>query len=276
VFYNPTWQALETRESTGSAQAAESVQPQYQYVWSKRYIDALVCRDENTDQDGECDDCRLYYLSDANMNVTCIVDTSGAAEERYAYDPYGRPTVLDGSTRSQTEWSVDADQSSDVDNLVLYCGYCSDPETGDYCVRHRVLNPAVGGWGQRDPARYADGMNLYQYAKSSPLVNQDPSGEIVTSPPAGTSIFLRTRAAAINLSNAREAYAMCMVQAAADGNCCGKTWVGGKTFHGAISVGMFFLETFDWILYCTCDAEGNAYASIFSGAQKKMILWKEH
>ena len=35
-------------------------------------------------------DKRLYYLTDANMNVTALVNTSGQVVERYEYDPCGR------------------------------------------------------------------------------------------------------------------------------------------------------------------------------------------
>ena len=51
-FYNQGWQVLETRESASENTGPESLQPKYQYVWSQRYIDAAVLRDENTDTDG--------------------------------------------------------------------------------------------------------------------------------------------------------------------------------------------------------------------------------
>jgi len=46
-------QVIETREGSGSIPAqAETLQPKYQHVWSPRYIDSLILRDENTDTDG--------------------------------------------------------------------------------------------------------------------------------------------------------------------------------------------------------------------------------
>ena len=45
---------------------------QYQYVWSPRYIDAAVLRDDATTS---ATYPRLYYLNDANMNVTCCSAT---------------------------------------------------------------------------------------------------------------------------------------------------------------------------------------------------------
>ena len=104
LLLQPAWQVLETRDTTTESDQPENLQPDYQYVWSPRYIDAPVLRDENTDADGLCDDERLYYLGDANFNVTTLVDTGGDAVERYLYEPYGKATIYDGS------WSRHAEQ----------------------------------------------------------------------------------------------------------------------------------------------------------------------
>ena len=76
-FYSQAWQELELRRSTSENTGPESLQPQYQYVWSLRDLDAPVLRDENTDTDGLCDDGRIYYLSDANFNISTLVNTGG-------------------------------------------------------------------------------------------------------------------------------------------------------------------------------------------------------
>jgi len=165
----------------------ETLQPEYQYppswrghygvagVWSVRYIDAAVLRDENTDADDLCDDERLYYLNDANMNVTCLVDASGDAVERYVYDPYGRVTFLDGSGNLQENGDVDG-IASDYDNEILYCGYRYDAETGFYHVRHRYLHPTAGRWVSRDSAGYVDGMSVYEGVRGRPTSLVDPFG----------------------------------------------------------------------------------------------------
>jgi len=51
-FYNQAWQVLETRDTTTESDQPETLQPDWQYVWSPRYIDAAVLRDKNTDTDG--------------------------------------------------------------------------------------------------------------------------------------------------------------------------------------------------------------------------------
>jgi RHS repeat-associated protein len=104
-----------------------------------------VLRDRNADTDGLCDDERLYYTTDANQNVTALVDTSGAAVERYVYDPYGKVTIYSGDWSSTVAW---ADSRK---NEILYCGYRYDPETGMYHVRNREYQLTLGRWTPRKP-----------------------------------------------------------------------------------------------------------------------------
>ena len=52
----------------------------------------------------------------------------------------------------------------------------NDPETQLYYVRNRMYNPALGRWIQRDPLRYTNGANTYQFVVSNPVGNVDPTG----------------------------------------------------------------------------------------------------
>lgn len=76
-------------------------------MYSARYIDAPVLLDAYTLNSyyysgGEggvgagyyyyYTSSRLYYLNDANYNVTSLIDNSGGAVERYAYDAHGKVT----------------------------------------------------------------------------------------------------------------------------------------------------------------------------------------
>ena len=145
--------------------------PYEQYVWdpgAPGYIDAPVVRFHDGDTNGTIDDT-LYYTTDANMNVTALVDTSGTVLERVVYDPYGNPTFYDGS------WTTPSATSS-YDNVVLYCGYRWDGETGLYHVRHRMYHPTLGRWLQRDPIGYADGMGVYEYVEAQVTRATDPFG----------------------------------------------------------------------------------------------------
>lgn len=174
-FYNAQWQVVETRETGTESAQAETLQPKYQYVWSSRYIDAAVLRDENTDQDSLCDDARLYYLADANFNVTTLVDTVGNAVERYLHSPYGSPTTYDGT------WTHTRASSSHA-NVVLYTGREYDPETGLYQYRNRYYGGEVGRFVSRDPVGYkSKDVNLYRYVHNNAMIATDPDGQIAIS-----------------------------------------------------------------------------------------------
>jgi len=53
-----------------------------------------VLRDRDADGAGGTLEERLYAQQDANWNVTAVVNTAGAVQERYVLDPYGLPTRL--------------------------------------------------------------------------------------------------------------------------------------------------------------------------------------
>ncbi|MDZ7615443.1 MAG: RHS repeat-associated core domain-containing protein, partial [Patescibacteria group bacterium] len=163
-------QLSETRDATVANAQAETLQAHYQYVWSVRYVDAAILRDENTDTDGLCDDGRVYYLTDANFNVTALIDAAGTVVERYVYTPYGEVTIYNA------DWSATRDASS-VDNTHLYTGRDLDGATGLYYYRARWYDAGQGNFLQRDPLGFAAGdANLYRYCGGSPTGSVDPSG----------------------------------------------------------------------------------------------------
>jgi len=187
MYYNTGWQLLETRETDTESTAPDTLAPEYQFVWSARYIDAPILREDFTVY-GVMDG-RIYYLTDANFNVTALVDEvevdSWQVVERYMYDAYGVVTVLDGCStgdadnpggESDTEWDPDPDGVSDYLNPILYCGYYRDLETGLYHVRMRPYHAHLGRWTARDLLRYVDGMSLYEYVMSKPTVGVDSFG----------------------------------------------------------------------------------------------------
>ena len=160
-FYNQGWQEFESRVSASENTGPESLQPQYQYVWSQRYIDAPVLRDKNTDNDGLCDDERIYYLGDANFNVTTLVNTGGDALERYVYSPYGVLTIYDAT------WANIRSTSSYV-NAYTYTGRQFDTETGLYHYRARFYAAQLGEFVLRDSVRYRRDTNLYSFSRNAP------------------------------------------------------------------------------------------------------------
>ena len=166
-FYNENQQLLEERQGADE-------DPLNQYVWDLRYVDAPIVRfhDANTNGSyGDAGDNILYYLNDANMNVTGLVDAStGAVVERYHYDPYGRVEFLSDVFASL------GTQATQYGNDFLYTGRKLDPETGLMYYRARYYDPSLGRFVQRDPIGYAAGWNLYQYVRGGPVNLVDPTG----------------------------------------------------------------------------------------------------
>jgi len=183
-FYNESWQAVEVRLD-GVAD------PLDQFLWDVRYIDAPVVRFHDGNTDGDVDggsqegDNTLYYTTDANWNVTALVDAAtGEVVERYMYDPYGKATVC------EEDWTPREGNASAVANDVLYCGYRWDFETGLYQVRRRYYHAGLGRWGTRDPLGYLDSHNLYDYATGRAVSWLDPYGtEAFSASPPDTLTF---------------------------------------------------------------------------------------
>jgi RHS repeat-associated protein len=150
-YFSNQWQVLEERVS-GSMDK--------QYVWGVRYVDEMICRDDATP-------LRLYVTQDANFNVTGLVSIEGAILQRFVYEPYGNATVVDPS------WAGTTDA---YDWTYLHQGGCFDIVNVMYLFRFRYYHPSLGRWMQRDPVQYVNGANLYQYALSNPINNQDAFG----------------------------------------------------------------------------------------------------
>tara|TARA_R110002072_G_C7976780_1_gene535574 strand:+ start:9789 stop:15815 length:6027 start_codon:yes stop_codon:yes gene_type:complete len=160
-YFTSAWQAIEERVDLGTT-------AERQNIWGIRYIDDLVLRDRDTNDDGILEE-RLYSLQDANWNVTSVCDASGIIQERYAYHAYGRPLFLDpaygGKSSSSHDWTT------------LFTGYQWDSNPSLYCVRNRSYSPVLGAWLQRDPVGYLGrDPNLQRYNISNPIDFVDPSG----------------------------------------------------------------------------------------------------
>lgn len=161
LYYSSAWQVLEERVG-GSTKA--------QYVWSPVYVDAMVLRDRDADNNsGNGMEERLWAQQDVNWNVTALVNGSGVVQERYALDPFGKVTYLSAT------WSTLG--GSGVAWVYLHQGGRLDDASGLYYFRMRDFSPTLGRWISLDPIQYASLDNLlYRYTFNNPIKYIDYDG----------------------------------------------------------------------------------------------------
>jgi len=155
---------------TGRARQRGNGGMRSQHVWSERYVNAPVLRDRDADTSGDGTlEERLYYQSDANFNVTALIESDGDVVERSVYDSYGATKFLDANWTSSSVYSA-------YSNDVLFQGGKRDIKTGLVNFQMRDLSTGLGRWVQVDPWGYVDGMSLYEFVGSNPQTFLDPWG----------------------------------------------------------------------------------------------------
>jgi RHS repeat-associated protein len=177
--------AIETRTGTvsgNSIPAASTLSPQYQYVFSPMGGKTPILRDSTFDSETGAPTSagRLYYTSDANTNVTGLVDASGQVVERYVYSAYGNVTFCGANwaplTSGGTNTTTTPGVSSAVGNTTLYASMVLDPRTGLFYDEARWYDACTSVFVSMDPAM-ADS-NLYRYCGNDPIILVDPSGQV--------------------------------------------------------------------------------------------------
>ena len=133
---------------------------------------------------------RCYYVHDHLYSPAALIDNSGNVCERYEYDAYGNPYVL------EPNFADDPDGQSDYGNPYLFTGRRLDVlGNGNlriYNYRHRYYDMYTGRLLQDDPLginpgggmmnpfsadlQYTNGLNLYEYVGSNPIIYVDPLG----------------------------------------------------------------------------------------------------
>ena len=120
---------------------AKGLSPHYQYVWSARGNNSLILRDDFTQTPGTTA-ARLYYLNDANFNVTSLVGkvcAPGRLSDTTPTIPYGNVTVY------HPTWATVRASGSTSLEPVLFAGFALDPLNGLYQMVRRYYDPALAG-----------------------------------------------------------------------------------------------------------------------------------
>jgi len=109
------------------------------------------------------DGVKRDYMPDPQGNTIALLDNTQTITDTFSYYPYGEVASRTGTTPTPFQY-------------LGTLGYYSDNSSRSY-VRARVLHKAHGRWMSEDPIFFDSGdLNLYRYAKSSPITLADPSG----------------------------------------------------------------------------------------------------
>jgi len=102
-----------------------------------------------------------YFSLDHLASVYAVTDATGTAISRYAYDPWGRRTVVSGIDSTNVAFTSHRHSKTTDLDFALYRGY----------------DPAFGRWISDDPTGIADGINRYSYVHDSPTMHVDLLGD---------------------------------------------------------------------------------------------------
>ena len=100
-----------------------------------------------------------YYITDEQGSIRYILDQSGEVQNYYQYSAFGETIISEETTPNRLRYNAQAE----------------DELTGLYYLRARYYAPGIGRFTQEDVI-YNDGLNLYAYCNSNPVMYSDPSG----------------------------------------------------------------------------------------------------
>ena len=139
----------------------------------------------------------FYYHQNSLWSVEAVTDAAANVVERYAYDAYGVPKIMNaaGAPVLSNSWGT---AHSAIGNQWMFTGRQFEEETGLYYYRARYYSAGHGRFLQRDPLGDMRRPNLFAYASGDPANVIDPSG----------LAWLKQNCVAVGYSLSASAYAL--------------------------------------------------------------------
>jgi RHS repeat-associated protein len=111
-----------------------------------------------------------YFYQDHEGSMTHVLNNGGSLMERYRYDAFGKPTIMDANWNVRTQ--------SAIGNRFMFTGREWAPANlGFYEYRARAYHPGLGRFMSEDPKLFDAGdYNLFRYCHNDPEDLTDPMG----------------------------------------------------------------------------------------------------
>ncbi len=151
--------------------------------------DELLNTNKNATNGVNIVDAEYYYLSNRLGSISAILDADNQDRilEYYHYEVFGSATVLpvvDNNTDGLEDTPLDLNDNnaagpalvSSFGNTYLYTARRFDDVTGLYYYRNRYYDPRSGRFITKDPLKYIDTFNTYQFCINRVTEFVDPLG----------------------------------------------------------------------------------------------------
>ena len=156
---------LPTNGSTAASTRSAFVQSDVRVLWcaneicEERAADGTTVTRRAFARGEQIGDTR-YFATDHLGSVSEVSDASAAVLGRYAFDPWGRRTLVSGSDITR----------------VGFTGHRWQATESVWLTKYRALDSESGRWLSEDPIGFAGSDNFYEYADDSPVRYRDPNG----------------------------------------------------------------------------------------------------
>ncbi|HEV2772337.1 MAG TPA: SpvB/TcaC N-terminal domain-containing protein [Thermoleophilaceae bacterium] len=129
-------------------------------------VDVKTRDDNNSDPANPLDVPLVRYVYANNLgSATLETDSAGTVISYEEYHPFGTSAYRSGKPGFGLSFK-----------RYRFARKERDDETGLYYFGARFYAPWLGRWTSSDPAGFADGLNLYRYARNNPVTLVDPDG----------------------------------------------------------------------------------------------------
>jgi RHS repeat-associated protein len=119
------------------------------------------------------------YHSDANGNVTALMNSSGVLQASYKYNPYGGLISSSGTLATANTMRFSSKP------VIL----STTGAWGFYYYGYRFYDPGMQRWLNRDPLGENGGSNLYGFVENEPFNKADAFGFVGCAAPGCTAIW---------------------------------------------------------------------------------------